>query len=205
MATEFEARAGRQDSGGGFFQQASRNRNVRLVILVTGALYLTAMIYGGGMKRQVKTLQAINEQLKDAKREYRLSQMDLRLRLAAMQQLEARRQVGLAIPLPRKPAIIAGTQKHVGEAVRLLGLADAAQTSNADLSDVLADLKKAQRQTPQTDLAQIAARMDVALDKQVPDVLQNSAESDKAHPIIPPTMNDVPQLPGNDVTNTGPQ
>lgn len=205
MATEFEARAGGQNNGGGFFQQASRNRTVRLVILVTGALYLTAMIYGGGMKRQIKTLQVINEQLKDAKREYRLSQMDLRLRLAALQQLEARRQVGLAT-MSAQTGDNVGTQKHVGEAVRLLGLANAAQTSNADLSDVLADLKKAEgSSTSQTDLTQIAARIDIALDKQVPDVLQNSADTDKAHPITAPTMNDVPQLPGNDVTNTGPQ
>lgn len=195
-------------SGTGWGQRIGwffKNNTVRLVILILGALYVLAMFYGGGMKRQVKTLQAINEQRKVAQREYRLSQMDLRLRLATMQQLEGRRQVSLALASAQS-GDAAQTKKHVGEAVHLLIDADAAETSNADLSDEIVDLQKMEKAATvePAQLAAVAARMDAALDTQVPNLIKNSAIDDKAHPIAPPTMNDVPQLPGNDVTNPGP-
>ena len=194
----------RDTQDGGLLQRTVKNRTVRIVILGLGALYIMAMFYGGGMKRQVKTLQALDEKRKVALREYRLSQMDLRLRLAAMQQLEGRRQVGLAV-VSAQSGNATDAQKHVSDALHLLIDADGAETSNADLSDEIVELQKLEKggATPES-LTSIAAQMDAALDKQIPGIIRTATIDDKAHPIVPPTMNDVPQLPGNDVTNPGP-
>lgn len=194
----------REPQDGGLLQRTVKNRTVRIVILTLGALYIMAMFYGGGMKRKVKEAQAIDEKRKTALREYRLSQMDLRLRLATMQQLEGRRQVGLAV-VSAQSGNTADAQKHVGDALHLLIDADGAETSNADLSNeivTLQQLEKGGATVPA--LSSVAAQMDAALDKQVPGIIRTATIDDKAHPIVPPTMNDVPQLPGNDVTSTGP-
>ena len=193
----------------GVWQRTAKNRTVRLVILITGAIYIGAMVYGSGMKRQVKTLQSVNEQRKNAQRDYRLAQMDLRLRLAAMEQLEARRQLGFAISDAQNGG---SGSPYIGDAVRLLTDAQNANTSNADLSESLSDIntyllgESVTYRSPQVwaaSAAEIAKKMDAALDKQIPNVIKSSRDSDTAHPVIAPTMNDVPQLPGNDVTNTG--
>ena len=205
MATYPHNKPGDSDNGnkGGLWQRTAKNRTVRLVILVTGAAYIGAMVYGSGMKRQVKTLQFVNEERKNAQRDYRLAQMDLQMRLASMEQLEARRQVGLAVIAAQNGG---DAQPYINEAVRLLTLAQAANTTNADLSAPLADMQKQSvvRRSAE-EWAQIAAQMDKALSQQMPELIKSSAASDAAHPIAPPTMNDVPQLPGNDVTSPGPQ
>ena len=206
MAAEYTpASADRPDNTSTVWQRTAKNRTVRLVILVTGAAYIGAMVYGSGMRRQVKTLQFVNEERKNAQRDYRLAQMDLQMRLASMEQLEARRQVGLAINLVQENRV-SDAQTHLEEARRLLTLAQAANTTNADLSAPLANLQQVSSQPRSAqDLMQIAAQMDAALNKQMPELIKSSAASDAAHPIAPPTMNDVPQLPGNDVTSPGPQ
>ncbi len=194
----------RDTRDGSLLQRTVRNRTVRLVILVLGALYFMAMFYGSGMRRQIATAREIDEKRKTALREYRLSQMELRLRLATMQQLEGRRQVGLAV-VSAQSGNATDAQKHVSDALHLLIDADGAETSNADLSDEIVELQKIEKggATPES-LASVATQMDSALDKQVPGIIRTAAIDDKAHPIVPPTMNDVPQLPGNDVTSTGP-
>ena len=53
-ATDTQTNHGTNDA---LWRRMGRNQTVRLVILITGAMYIVAMVYGSGMRRQVKTLQ----------------------------------------------------------------------------------------------------------------------------------------------------
>ncbi|MBC8102481.1 MAG: hypothetical protein H7Z41_07815, partial [Cytophagales bacterium] len=76
---------------------AKKNQIVRSTILVIGTIVVIAMAYGSGMRAQVRKLTKINEERKVERRDLRLGQIDLRTSQALTQQLEARRQVALAL------------------------------------------------------------------------------------------------------------
>lgn len=180
---------------------------LRTPILIIGTLIVLAMTYGSGMKAQTRTVKAINERRKLAEQDYRQAQRDLRLRLSVARQLEARRQVSLALAeLDRRNFGLA--QEHVKRASELLTDAGATQSSAPDLAPAADALKQvnlaaaADVSGQRQELLAVAARMDDALNPAVPEFLDVSARYDEAHPIQMPTMNDVPLPPGNDVTRT---
>jgi hypothetical protein len=188
-------------------EQDARNRRTRKIILIVGSIVLLAMVYGSGMRSQVRKIQAINEQRKLAEQNYRVAQRDLRLRLAVAQQLEARRRLELAMgELDRRNFGVA--HDHIRTAADLLNAAQKANTNTPDLSALAAQLE-AINLVSATDVAaarlplvDAAHKMDAALSPFIPRFLDASVKADAAHPIKAPTMNDVPLPPGNDVTRT---
>jgi hypothetical protein len=187
--------------------QAARDRRVRTILLIVGSVVLLAMVYGSGMRSQVRKIQAINERRKLADQNYRVAQRELRLRLAIAQQLESRRRLDLALAeLDRRNFGVA--QEHIHTAADLLNTAQKANASTPDLSDIAVQLG-AMNLVSATDVAaarvplvDAARKMDAALNPFIASFLETSAKADAAHPIKAPTMNDVPMPPGNDVTRT---
>jgi DNA repair exonuclease SbcCD ATPase subunit len=192
---------------------AKKNQAFRAVLLIVGIIFALGMAYGGGMKRQVKKLQAQNDKLVTTRRDLRLAQMDLRNNQALTQQLEARRQLSLAlIELDKRN--FGAAQEHLGEVSSRLETIkkanDAAQATKpqqpmvslTNLTAIGEEVKQVNlTATPDTGsqrerLQALAAQMDAELSKAVP------APDAEFAPITvdPPTLNDVPQLPGNDVT-----
>jgi hypothetical protein len=190
-----------------------KNQAFRTVLLVVGIIFVLGMAYGSGMRGQVKKLQAKNNELVTARRDLRLLQIDQRTSQALVQQLEARRQVALALGELDKRNFGAAQERLAEAAARLETIEkanDAARTAKpqqpsvslADLSAVGGQIKQiALVATPNTGaqrerLLEIAAQMDAELGKAVP-----KPDTDFAPiTVAPPTLNDVPQLPGNDVT-----
>jgi len=188
-------------------EKARRDRHNRAIILIVGSVILLAMVYGSGMRSQVKKLQAINEQRKLAEQNYRAAQRDLHLRLAVAQQLEARRRLDLAlVELDKRN--FGAAHENVRTAADLLNAAQKANANTPDLSGIPSELgamnlvSATDVATARMPLVEAARRMDKALSPFVPGFLDASAKADAAHPIKAPTMNDVPLPPGNDVTRT---
>jgi hypothetical protein len=202
--------------------QEKKNRTVRTVILVTGTLFVLAMAYGSGMRGQVKKLKAMNEERKVVQRDLRFAYGDLRLRLTLVRQLEARRLVHTALlELDKRNFGVA--QEQLSKAATLLRESAAAATGNGDDREVIvpnigdaADRLEAIKLVAsedfgeqRTQLLTVADQMDKAFADYLPNYLEKAAASDdavkakmKADGFYKPTMNDVPQLSGNDVTRT---
>ncbi|MDX2284069.1 MAG: hypothetical protein NW241_07890 [Bacteroidia bacterium] len=181
-----------------------KDRIVRLTILIGGALFILAMTYGSGMRAQVKKIQAKDQQRKLAEQNYRDAQRKMRVRLAVTSQLEARRQVARAIEeLDRRN--FGNVSDHVRTAVQLLQGVRSGNTTAPEMTKVLISLQQVNPQpdvnigSERDNLRAIAVEMDRALDGFVPTFIRVSAEDDAAHPIQPPTMNDVPLPPGKQI------
>lgn len=184
--------------------KAGRDRRMRLFIVIVGSLVILAMTYGSGMRAQVRRIRDIEEKRKAIDQELRQSQRNGRLRLAAVEQLEARRQVSLALmALDQRNFGIA--QKNVTEAARLLDVAQKADTTNPDLSGVATSLHQmsivaaADISAQRNALLSTATQMDKTFDAYTPQFLQTSAADDDIHPIQKPTMNDVPNPNGHEM------
>ena len=184
---------------------ANKNRRVRLVILIVGSLLVVAMAYGSGMRGEQRIAKRIDEQRKLAQQDLREAQRTARLRLAVAEMLEGRRQVALALTeLDRRNFGVA--QEHLTQAAKRLSDAQDANTTSPDMTALLTRLKAtslvaaADIGGQRDNLTALAADMDKALDGYIPTFVDGGLADDKAHPIKNPTMNDVPQLPGNDVT-----
>jgi hypothetical protein len=190
-----------------------KNQAFRAALLIVGTIFVLGLAYGSGMRGQVRKLKAMNQKLVTVRRDLRLSQMDLRTNQALTQQLEARRQVSLALlELDRRN--FGAAQEHLIEAASRLETVQ--QANNAALAAKpeqpavsIADLSSIGEQIKQIDLVAtpntggqrerlltIAAQMDSELSKAVPKPDTEFAPIT----VDPPTLNDVPQLPGNDVT-----
>src|SRR5262249_48223035 len=136
--------------------------------LVVGTLIVLAFAYGSGMRRQLKVIQAVNEQRKLTEQNYRTAQRELRLRLAVAQQLEARRRLDLAlVELDKRN--FGAAQENVRPAADLLNAAKRANANTPDLSEIAASLG-AMNLVSATDVAsarlplvEVARRMDGAL------------------------------------------
>ncbi len=190
-----------------------KNQTFRAALLIVGTLVVLGMTYGSGMRVQVKKLKAMNAKMVTARRDLRLSQMDLRTSQALSQQLEARRQVALALNELDKRNFGAAQERLAEAASRLETVQEANSAalaakpeqpavSIADLAPFASQLKQIDLvATPNTGaqrerLLAIAAQMDTELGKSVP-----KPETEFAPiTVAPPTLNDVPPLPGNDVT-----
>ncbi|MBC8104607.1 MAG: hypothetical protein H7Z41_18685, partial [Cytophagales bacterium] len=155
----------------------------------------------------------INEERKVERRDLRLGQIDLRTSQALTQQLEARRQVALALlELDRRN--FGAAQERLGEAAaRLENVQKANQAavaakpqeppvSPSDFAAAITQIRQVNLvATPDTGeqrerLLTLATQMDAELSKVAP-------RADSAFApitVAPPTLNDVPQLIGNDVT-----
>ena len=182
-------------------------RNQKIIqwaILIGGALFVLAMFYGAGMRRQLTALRAMNEERKVAEQDYREAQRDLRLRLALAYQLEGRRQVALAVSeLEKRNFGVAG--ERLAAAVSDLKIAQDANTNAPDLSEIQPRLAAVNLtatdniESQRAALSEIAGQMDVILNNFVPEFLKGKLAEDAAHPIKKTTMNDVPLPPGNEV------
>jgi hypothetical protein len=181
-----------------------KDRMVRTVIIVGGALFVLAMTYGSGMRAQVKKIQDLNEVRKKSEQDYRDAQRKMRVRLATVKQLEARRQVSLALnELDRRN--FGSAADHIKTAAQLLQEVQTANTANPDLGHVLSELQQVnplasvnvggERDT----LTSIATEIDTSLSDFVSNFIRDSTADDTAHPIVAPTMNDVPLPPGNQI------
>lgn len=190
-----------------------KNQRFRAALLIVGTIFVLGMAYGSGMRGQVKKLQDFHEQLVTVRRDLRLSQIDLRASQALAQQLEARRQVTLALGELDKRNFGAAQERLTEAASRLKTVQkanDSARSAKpqqpsvaaADLTAIGTQIKRinlvatsdtgAQREQ----LLAVAAQMDTELGKVAPKANAEFA----AVTVDPPTLNDVPQLPGNDVT-----
>ena len=190
-----------------------KNQAFRAVLLIVGTIFVVGMAYGGGMKGQTKKLQAQNDLLVTARRDLRLSQMDLRASQALAQQLEARRQVSLALTELDRRNFGAAQERLAEAAARLDTVQKANETARAAKPQqpavAVADLTAIGTQIKQINLVAtsdtgaqreqilaLATQMDTELGKATPK--PNAAFAPVT--VAPPTLNDVPQLPGNDVT-----
>lgn len=188
----------------------ARQKRVRIWILVVGTLVTFAMVYGSGMRAKVKEAQKIDERRKIAEQNVRIMQREMHLRLALSEQLEARRLLSAA--LDQLDARNFGqAQESVKTAAELLQEAEKERSTNPDFSDVAGALSQAAATTvgsspdvatARTPIAEAARQMDEKLNPYVQDFLRKSLQSDAVNPIKAPTMNDVPQFIGNDVTRT---
>lgn len=204
-------------------KQDRKNRAVRTWILIIGTLFVLAMAYGSGMRGQVKKLQAVNEERKVDGQDLRLSHGGLLLRRVLLQQMEARRQADLAL-LELDNRNFGTAQEHLTQAVALLNTAREAAASAAaegeavtvpetgDAADRLSAIKLtagddtgAQR----TQILGVMQQLDRSLNSFLPGYLQSAASFDdelkaklKKKNMFKPSLNDVPQIPGNDVTRT---
>ncbi|MES2459441.1 MAG: hypothetical protein V4671_02575 [Armatimonadota bacterium] len=192
---------------------AKKNKAFRIALMTVGIIFVLGMAYGSGMRAQVHKLQKKNEEVKTARRDLRLSQMDLRTSQALAQQLEARRQVALALNELDKRNFGAAQERLAESALRLETVQKANENalaakpqqpalSIADLTSFASEIKQIDLvATPDTGaqrerLLALAAQMDAELGKAVP-----KPEAEFASITVPPpTLNDVPQVPGNDVT-----
>jgi hypothetical protein len=191
----------------------------RTIMLTLGTIVVLAMTYGSGMSAEIHKIQAINETLKSAKSDLRVTQMDLRTSDALIQQLEARRQLDLALAALDQRNFGIAQQRLDEAAVRLLLVEQADQAAKAhpvetadyvyqppvstlDLSALAGQIKGtalattpdigAQRQQILGFVSQLDAqlgRVVLPADAPLPPVT-----------VKPPTLNDVPETPGNDVT-----
>lgn len=184
--------------------QPLNQKTVQMVVLIGGALFILAMTYGAGMKRQVKVLKEMNEQRKIVEQEYREAQRDLRYRLAVTYQLEARRRIALALDEMEKRNF-GVAQEHLATATKLLETAQTANTNAVDLSAYIPRLTATNLTATENigeqrvALNTLARELDSALTGFVPDFLTAKTQEDTAHPIKKVTMNDVPLPPGNEV------
>jgi hypothetical protein len=180
------------------------SRWMRPTILIVGTAVVLFMTYFSGVRQAKRMLTAKDEARKIAEQNYRVAQRDLIYRLTVAQQLEARRRVGAALQeLDRRNFGVA--QEHVKTAVGLMKTAQAAGTNAPDFSELTTALENinvigaTDVSAAREPLLNAMNQMDSALGEFVPGFLQEKAEYDKANPIIPPTMNDVPLPPGNEV------
>ena len=178
--------------------KARKNRNVRLTILTTGAIFILLMTYGSGMRAQKRQLDKMNEERKGYKQELRLTQMELRVRDGSVQQLEARRQISIALSAIEKGDTITA-QKAVADAQTRL---QTAQSEDANTLPDFAKIVETLSSLPMNRAAiqSIADQMDAALTTVAP-----KADFLSKMTVAPPNANDVPQTPatpGNDVTRT---
>jgi hypothetical protein len=183
---------------------AAKVRRTRVVMLIVGLIIYSAFVYGSGMEAELHKAKTVNEARKLAAQDYRDAQRKLRLRIAAVELLEARRQVDVALTALDQRNF--GTaQGHVSAAATLLGEAQQSGTNVPDMAEAATALKATNLTTAtdfagqRTALTGIAAKMDAALDPYSPSFIDMSLKDDAAHPIKNPTMNDVPVLPGNDI------
>jgi uncharacterized tellurite resistance protein B-like protein len=179
-------------------------RWMRPTILIVGTAVILFMTYFSGVRQAKRMLREKDEARKVAQQNYRVAQRDLIYRLTVAQQLEARRRVGAALQeLDRRNFGVA--QEHVKTAVELLKTAQSAGTNAPDFTELAATLENinvvgaADVSSAREPLLNAMNQMDAALGEFVPRFLQEKADYDKANPIIPPTMNDVPLPPGNEV------
>lgn len=188
---------------------AARDRKTRILMIAVGLLIFCGFSYGSGMEAELHKAKTVNEQRKLAEQDYRDAQRKLRLRIVAVEQLEARRQVAEALgELDRRN--FGSAQDRVNRAAALLTQAQAAETNNPDLSAAANALKKtnlaaaADISAERDALVAVASRMDAILDSyeadsKTPGFIKMSINDDEVHPIKNPTMNDVPVLPGNNI------
>lgn len=200
--------------------KARDNARNRTVILVSGIVIVLAMTYGSGMSAEMHKTKAVNELYKTARVDLRTTQLELRTDQAMLQQLEARRQLDLALAELDKRNF--GTaQEHLTEAAARLDLVEQADqfakahpvqtkddnvyqppVSTLDFSALATQIKAtnlvatADIGAQRDQIQGFAAQLDADLTKIVP-------KPDAAFTPVtvkPLTLNDVPETPGNDVT-----
>lgn len=191
---------------------------VRSLILIIGTLFVLSMAYGSGMRAQKRIVDSINEERKIAERDLRQAAGSLQVRLVLLRQLEARRLMHAALlELDRRN--FGTAQGSLNQAVALLKEAgEAIATTQAvapDLASVASGLAEVQLVASEDFGVQrgrvvaLSEEADAKISAFLPSFLEQAAASDDAlrthlrqRGADKPTMNDVPQTPGNDVTRT---
>jgi hypothetical protein len=178
----------------------SKDKTTRMLLLVVGVVIYSGFVYGSGMEAELRKARTVNEQRKVVEQDYRDAQRKLRLRIAAVQQLEARRQLDLALAELDKRNF--GTaQDHIGAAAKLLAAAQAADSTNPDMSVQIQALQKtnlavtADMSSQRDALLAVATQMDTAFNGNTAGFIDESVKDDSAHPIKKATANDVPIPP----------
>jgi len=186
--------------------RAKRDRAVRQWILWGGAGIILVMTYFSGVRAAGKRLKVKDQEVKQVRQLWSDSQLALIARYAFLGQLEARRQVALALGDLDKRNFGSAQEKLVRAAALLQ---DAAKTNATapDMNVVADDLAKITlAASPNTGddrdrINAIAARMDAALGEAVPPVLA-AGKRDAENPPKLPTLNDIPLLPTDPVGST---
>ncbi len=183
--------------------RAKRDRTVRQWILWGGAAIILVMVYFSGVRAAGKRLKEKDQEVKQVRQAWSGAQLDLIARYVIVSQLEARRQVALAMGDLDKRNFGSAAEKLA----RASALLKAVQKTNAvapDLSTVADELGKitlAASDNTGSDrerLVALAARMDAALGDAVPPVLQ-AGKNLADNPPKSPTLNDIPALPADQV------
>jgi hypothetical protein len=172
---------------------AAQQTRIRRLILGIGSLVVLAMVYGSGMRQSTRKLRVLENTLKVARQDARSAQLALQAREAQLQQLEARRQLALALSaLDARNYGIAS--ERVAEAARRLQTAEsvgAATTADTGtLSRTLTSFQipaGANLEQPRSALLDAAKELDAALRKVVPEPTALTPVT-----VPPPTANDVP-------------
>ncbi|GAB4470298.1 MAG: hypothetical protein OHK0029_43110 [Armatimonadaceae bacterium] len=174
-----------------------RQKWVRWTILILGTIITLAMVYGSGMRRQRDVVKAIDRERDLAQQKVRIAQRDLRYRLAVTYQLEARRQLAIALDqLDQRNFGVA--QEHLNRAVELLNTDEIRQANVLDFQSATERLAKTNLTATEnigeqrTTLNTIAREMDQAFQNFIPEFLQTKLAEDRADPIKMPSLNDVP-------------
>jgi hypothetical protein len=151
---------------------------------------LLSTYWSGGMPSKRERIR-LKEELKESRQVIRTTQLAMQAREATLHQLEARRQVDLAIQeIGGRNYGVA--RQHVSEALaRLTTTQKIGATTSADLAAPMATLTgmKDLTDADASVLAGVAKQMDAALQKSVP-----APDAVSRITIPPPTANDIPNL-----------
>ena len=158
---------------------------IQWIILVTGTLFILAIVYGTGMRSQTKKLQNLTQELKISRRNLRSSELARQSDIALVHQLEARRLLDRTLE-----AIAARNYGIASELLKTtathLTTAQQTQAANTAVLDALIPTLATLGETPDpTKLTELAHQMDAALEKVAPKPDYKSEVT-----VPPPTGND---------------
>jgi hypothetical protein len=158
---------------------------IQWTILITGTLFVLAIVYGTGMRSQTKKLQNLTQELKIIRRNLRSSELARQSDIALVHQLEARRLLDRTLE-----AIAARNYGIAAELLKTtaahLTTAQQAKAANTAALDALIPALTTLGETPDpTKLTELAHQMDVELDKVAPKPDYKSEVT-----VPPPTGND---------------
>jgi hypothetical protein len=177
---------------------------VRWTILIVGGAITAAMLYGSGMRSKVHEVRAVTNDLKIMGQKYRDAQRDLRYRLTVSYQLEARRQLALALDEMEKRNF-GVAQERLASTISLLETAQKAGTTAPDFSLLITKLKSVSLTATENigeqrgAINDLAREMDTTLSGFVQEFLTSKKAEDDAEPIKRSSLNDVPLPPGNEI------
>lgn len=178
---------------------ASRQQKVRIAILVGGFVIALAFAYGSGMRGQKKALETVKQDRRVLLERLRLTELKLQGRDALLQQLEARRQIALAL-LALDQRNFGIVRERLDAAAERLETADrvgaasaAALGGGADLRGVKVEVGP-DLEALRARLLALAQRMDAELTKVAPPPTEISPVT-----IPVPNLNDTPRLPGPEI------